>query len=61
MLESKNKVQANIVKSVEGGGPSPPTVPNTMQDSNERFAKVTQQASMWEQVRIIFSCVLSLH
>jgi len=50
MLESKNKVQANIVRSIEGGGPGSPNVMNTVHDSNQRFNKVSQQAALWEQV-----------
>lgn len=56
MLESKNKVQANIMKSVEGGtnvATIAHHMPDSLHDSNLRFAKITQQASHWEQVNFI--------
>lgn len=51
MLESKNKVFQNIVKSLDQSeGIDSSEFKTKMLDLNERFADVAQKAVAWEQV-----------
>lgn len=51
MLESKNKVFQNIIKSLEQKeGIDTNDFKNNMLSLNERFADVAQRAVAWEQV-----------
>ena len=50
MLESKNKVFSNIVKSVDAHKqPSDSEGSSILRELNERFTRVTHSAQMWEQ------------
>lgn len=52
MLESKNKVYHNIIKSVDSSeGIDTGDFQMRMQQLNDRFARDTQQSQQWEQVR----------
>ncbi|KAK2588097.1 hypothetical protein KPH14_004158 [Odynerus spinipes] len=58
MLESKNKIFASIVKSVDSSADvDTDESGSTLKELNERFARVSQLAQMWEQrLREIVRC-----
>ncbi|KAL7297367.1 hypothetical protein TKK_0009753 [Trichogramma kaykai] len=49
MLESKNKVFTNIMKSVDDGKKPEGDRNSVLSDLNDRFARVHQSAQLWEQ------------
>lgn len=51
MLDSKNKVYQNIVKNMnQSGGNVPSETETNMREINEKFSKVSDLSSQWEQV-----------